>query len=318
MFLFDKFNLSEFYIIRIVQKFVFYISLLAICAYLTVFLLEYFDLLADAMESTNAEKIEQVTSSKEISDNKKYFSATKEDDNYHFVINKELVDKTLQGLKYLGEKSMENIIPNVGAGTAAAYVGSAAVKYSSSLPPAQRAALGVVAAGTTGVATKVGLELSRDVADGLREFIKNSEHANTDINRIPSPGPSYDNMLNSTLEELDLSLPFVNILFSMFKFGITELILLLLLAWLICYKYIFKFNMQFTINLINKYVPEKYRWISKYFKANSEHSDKGFNFLIGFFILLLVIAQVYLLLCQAIVIYNFDSFVQLYIKAVNH
>jgi hypothetical protein len=106
---------------------------------------------------------------------------------YSFRVEKDLVNKTLNSIGEAGKIALEQIAPNVGAGTAAGAATAAIVKATSGLPPLQRTvAIGGTAL-VTALSTKVGIAAGDSIIKNnkLIEEVKKSKHADTIIDRVP-------------------------------------------------------------------------------------------------------------------------------------
>ena len=81
---------------------------------------------------------------------------------------------------------LDKIVPNLGVGAAAGSAASAAVKFTSGMPPVQRlAAIGATAA-VTAAGTKVGLDAASAISKnfGIEETIKNSPDTDPQVVRV--------------------------------------------------------------------------------------------------------------------------------------
>ena len=102
----------------------------------------------------------------------------KDKEFYHLKFDKYFAEMVLEKGGELGKTIITNMIPNLGAATAAGAVGTAVLKSTSGAPLATR--LGAVAASTlvTAAKTRVGLGIGSSIADktNIMESIRNSEH----------------------------------------------------------------------------------------------------------------------------------------------
>lgn len=131
---------------------------------------------------------------------------------------------------------MKKIVPNLGAGAAAGAAASAAVKATAGLPPHQRAVVVGATSFVTAGATKVGLEIGTSISKNLdiTESIKNSKHADPNIDRIPSP----DIEINSPLEN-EITSPLQDLFIYNFTLDLLILFLVLILLFIIFNRYIY-------------------------------------------------------------------------------
>ena len=142
----------------------------------------------------------------------------------------------------------------------------------------------------------------------IGNMIKNSEHANPDINRIPSPGLDFN--INSSLESGDQSIPLLDLLDVIKSFNILEIILILFLIYILCIKYINKFNI--ISYLIIKYLPTKYHNWNKIFESGNKFNIILVNFILVFIIVLLLIFKLMNLYFCSELYTNIDDYVSLY------
>ena len=140
-----------------------------------------------------------------------------------------------------------NITTNIGAASAGGMVGAAVIK-NLALPPVQRAATAVIAAGATSGAVTLGIQGGKVIAMNLNNssVIKNHPYGNPDVTRVPSPEPS---IINSPLENGNDSIPLVDLLQSLVSLNFLEIIVLLLIIKpkAIIIKNVFKFVIEYCI-----------------------------------------------------------------------
>jgi hypothetical protein len=113
-----------------------------------------------------------------------------------------------------GKISGQSIVPNMGAGAAGGSAAAAIIKATTSMPMAQRVALTAVTAGTTGLATKVGIETGAPIVKNLdlTSAIKSSKLADLKKtgNTPPSSTDSSNDYVLSVLE--DEKIPLIDLL----------------------------------------------------------------------------------------------------------
>ena len=196
-FLYYKLNFSKNIYIRLLQKFVafnlFFIVSILIASFLDFYIFQV--IFSDG-------NINDVKSSVGI-------VANAVSDDYDLKIPKGPTDIVV---KAIGDAA-SNLTTNLGAAGAGGAVGAAVIK-SIPLPPVQRTALAVAAAGATSGAVTVGIQAGASIARNINNSstIKNHPYGDTDINRVPSPEP---NMMNSPLEYGDESIPLIDLLLNL-------------------------------------------------------------------------------------------------------
>nr|YP_009710759.1 hypothetical protein [Amanita thiersii]QFZ98708.1 hypothetical protein [Amanita thiersii] len=213
----------------------------------------------------------------------------------------------MSGAKYAFDK----VAPNLGIGTATGYGIASAIKNSSGMPPVYRAGAIGTAAVISAAGAKVGLEIGTEIIKnvGVSEMVKNSEHANPNTERIPSPDP---NMINSPLEN-DLSSQLENLLSYSLILDIFILLLLILILILIFNRYILKYNLNFVNSFLNKYMPDKYiNWKNKYINSSIDYNNKFVLFMFilnSIFIFLFTFLKIFV---TSTLLLNIDSFINVH------
>lgn len=183
--------------------------------------------------------IDNSCNTKPIIDINSEIDASNKKEYYKFKLDKNLVDKTISNLGEASKAALQQIIPHIGAGTAADAAVGAKIKSTSGLPPIQRAgAIGATAfitAATTQVGLDVGAALTKNGT--IDNAIKSSVHSNPNVDRIPSPGP--DAFVGSPLEDsiIDTS-PLEVLLTSMFTLNIFIIILVIIFLFIIFNRFI--------------------------------------------------------------------------------
>jgi hypothetical protein len=109
---------------------------------------------------------------------------------YKFELDKHVVDKTFETLANASKVTAEKFVPNIGAGAAAGAAATGMAKtLPASMPLGQKVVATAATAGLTAFTTKVGIDVASHLSKNinLNETIKNSKHANTNVDNIPSP-----------------------------------------------------------------------------------------------------------------------------------
>jgi hypothetical protein len=204
----------------------------------------------------------------------------KNNEYYNFKIEKKLLDSYMQFGPNVAEVSKftaNKIIPNLGAGTAAGYATASTIKSTSGLPPVQRAAAIFASALITITATKVGLELGTALTKQtfLDDLIKESPqalNARKPDDIIPSLEP---NIINSTLENNDLTSPLQDLLIYSFALDICILLSIVTLLVIIFNRYVYSFNLNFINSILNKYIHIKWsNWFNKKLNTGIDYNNK--------------------------------------------
>ena len=72
-------------------------------------------------------------------------------------------------------------------------------------------------------------------------------------------------MVNCSKKPGDTSIALIKLLESLVSLNILEIICIVILSLIVFKRYFYKFNMEFTSKLINKYLPIKFTvWYKKY------------------------------------------------------
>lgn len=158
------------------------------------------------------------------------------------------------------------------------------------MPPVQRAALVGGVSAVTAAGTVVGIEIGKGIVNNanLSESIKKSKHSDLNVDRVPSPD---DTMINCPLEANDDTSPLEILLYGLYTLNILELLLAIILLLLLINRYIYKINIDFISQFINKYMPNKIIiWYSKFYKNSIGFSNKftTIMFIVTSFIFLII------------------------------
>ena len=263
---------------------------------------------SDAREVDGNRKLVQITSHKDGESAK---------DMYSFEISKELVDEGIKNLKGVVKIATEKVVGNIGVGAAAGTAAATAFKSTAGLPPAQRVIVTGAVAGVTAAGTKVGIGIGDTLIKhiNINEAIKNSQHADPHIDRIPSPDP---NIINSPLEN-DITSPLQDLLLYSFILDILILIVLISILVIIFNRYIVKYNLTLINYIINKYIPIKIR---NWFNINIG-IDFNNTYVLFIFIIITILLCFFILLkllIISILLVDIDRFINghLYIHGGDH
>ena len=186
----------------------------------------------------------------------------KDKDYYSIKVRKDIVDNGVNFISETVKVGLEKVIPNAGAGTAAGIATAAMIKASANMPPLQRA---MAMAGTTlvtGTTAKVALSMGDKIVKNIdvTGSIKNSVHADPNVDKIPSPSDSHF-QINSPLENSDMifhDTPLESLLLSLFTVNLLISFLTISLLYLIFYRYILNSNLGLILSLVEKYMPNKF------------------------------------------------------------
>jgi len=289
-FVFNKFTFSNNFILRFIQQFIlffiFYIIIINFCI--------YFNLL-DPILCQDNDDINQNIEKKD-----KY----KIDISFSGELPKKPVDTLLNIATNVFSKSFESL----GAASAGGTVAAAMVKASTSLPIAQRLALiggssFIASAGVIfGIRGGSALSDQLNLQESIVNKIKASPHADTNVTRIPSPGPDFN--INNSLELGDQSTPLNNLVEVIFSYNTLELILIFVLIYILFYKYI--------LNILNKHTPTKYYYLKKIIEFSINYNTKFMNIALIITIVLLFLFKLINLFFSYELYNNLDNFVSVY------
>lgn len=274
-FVLDKFTYSENMYIRFIQRFLIYVLIFIMGSFAFFYISKFFGLDYIIYNSgdqkdmeTGNQKLVEITSNKDEDTDK---------DMYSIKISKELVDKGLKNIGTVAQLAAEKLVGNVGIGAAAG--------------------------------TKVGVAVGESVAKNIQmaKAIKNSQHADPQLDRIPSPDP---NIINSPLEN-DITSPLQDLLLYSFILDILILILLIGILLIIFNRYIVKYNLTFINYIINKYMPIKIR---NWFNINNgiDFSNKFVLFIFIINTILLFFFVFLKLLISSTLLVNIDSYINVH------
>ena len=208
--------------------------------------------------------------------------------------------------------STSNMVTNMGAASAGGAVGATMIKYTP-LPPTQRIAAAVVAAGLTSGGVTVGIQAGGAIFKILNvsEVIENHTYGEPDIEREPSPD---SNLINSALENGDQLIPLVGLLLNLVTLNLLELIVFITVILLVFNRYFIEIFKDFISKILNKYMPAKYHYLNKFLQKSNEYNTKFIKFLIAFLIVLLLLmilinlyicSELYTGIDDYVLVYNF-------------
>jgi hypothetical protein len=239
------------------------------------------------------------------------------DEYYNFQIRKDLFDEGLKNIGLASKMALEKIAPNLGVGAAAGSAAGATIKYSAGMAPLQRlAAIGTTAA-VTAAGTKIGLEFGGLVSKNnyIETAIKNSPHADPDIDRIPSPSAEPSFFIQSPA---DITSPLQDLLMYSLALDILILILLISIIIIIFNRYIVKYNFKYINNIIqiiglNKYMPNKIiNWFNNSVNIGIEYNNKLVLFIFilnSILIFLFVLLKIFI---NSELLINIDSYINVH------
>ena len=267
-YIFNKFKYSENILIRLIQKFILY----SICFYLSIFVLDYFDLIGVAHCSSGEDNY--------TTDNKKS--------------KKGVVETIVDGAVQI-YKEMESSTSAMAAGGAAA---SALIKSIPNAPlGAKVVGASAVAAGVSGsviVGTKVGEAMTENVnfkeqIQKIEEVIKKHPYADPEVDRIPTPD---SNIIPSLLENGEQNIPLIVLLESLEILNVLEIMLIVALIILFFNNNIYNLNIKIISYILNKYIPDNYHnKINTFLNKGTEYNKKYINILIVLIITILLILK---------------------------
>jgi hypothetical protein len=326
-FVLNKFEYSKNIYIGFIQRFLIYTFIYIMLAVLLVYILKISNLIPNIYCSSAPDECSSILNGGEGSkDVVKITSCSATDGNkdeyYKFKIRKDLFDEGLKNVADASKMALEKIAPNLGVGAAAGSAASAAIKYTAGMGPLQRLAVIGSSAVVTAGGTKIGLDVGGAISKNMNieEAIKNSPHADPQVDRIPSP----DIFIHSPLEETS---PLQDLL--MYSLALDIFILLLLIGILIVIfnRYIVKYNIELINSIIqrsgvalHKYMPIKIiNWLNLLNKnragiinSSIDYNNKLvlFIFIInGIFIFLFVLLKIFI---SSELLIHIDSYINVH------
>nr|YP_009739366.1 LAGLIDADG homing endonuclease [Tricholoma bakamatsutake]QIC20210.1 LAGLIDADG homing endonuclease [Tricholoma bakamatsutake] len=178
MFISDKFKLSNNKFIKILQKFVFINSILALIALIlylfdvSIFNTVFCDSESESDDENNNEEI--IKNEEESLKNKDLARVIsniddKNEEYYSFKVKKDVLDNVMEKGNDLLMVGVKDIAPNLGIGAAAGKVASEAFKHTSGMAPAPRIGAVGATALATAAGTKIGIELGNVVMENKKK-----------------------------------------------------------------------------------------------------------------------------------------------------
>lgn len=288
---------SNNFIIRLIQIIIFNIILVSFCSlFLFTVILGYEIWLGDVIECSNNE----------------------EDDKY-YKFPKKPVDAALKIAAEVVLKSVEQVIPNIGAGAAAGTSAVGVLKLTQGLTPAQRLVATGITSFVVATGTQAGLKASTAIAKNVdfNNMIKDFPHSDPDINRVPSPDQNFT--IHSPLEKLELNdSPLEIILSSILSINICILLLILILFYLIFSRYLLSSNKDILFKILDTFLLKlrfKEESIERY-KQILINGDKYSNLFIFIFFIIVTFLLLFFSLLNIYFISeiknNLDSYVDVY------
>ena len=264
-------------------------------------------------EPTDGESNNNVNSNKDnkiTSENKDVKG--KEADSYNITANvgKGMIKEAVEG----AVEGISNVIPTAVGGMVGGSLGVAVINASKSLPPLQKAIIGVVtaAAGAFSVSTATGLakELVKTVSNS-KEDAKPLSVSSVSNNKLISGDNGKDDFIASVLENGDELSPLQRILNYEIILGILILVHmgLVILIWL------HKLYVSSVLTILSKFFSQK--TVTKYAKFKEKIEKIGSSYLI----ILIIINVMFILFDLCIIIYanvelsnNIDAYIDLHLK----
>lgn len=208
----DKFNYSEFVIIRLLQR-ALYLSILTIFGLFIYFVVaNFFGLIPiiecsnidESIKASNTSIVNNASNFKDVISVIESTSTIPNKSTYEFKIDKEVVDNVIKNGISTVNTFVEKILPNIGAGAAAGTVGAAVVKATANAPLGGRILAIGASTGITAISTQTGLNIGLAMTRNLDldNLVKDSPHVT--IDRIPSPDPFF---VPSILENTGIDSP---------------------------------------------------------------------------------------------------------------
>jgi hypothetical protein len=331
-FILNRFKLSNNKIIRFLQQFIIFNIIIligiSIFSYFNLKIFPEINCQGDDNNNNNNNKLTNTDNNNVNSNNTNKITnnsinkdiinvnVEKDDNNneyYTFKASKSTVDNTINAVSY-GVKTLgDNIVSNVGVGSATGAAAASVVKATMGLPPLQRSAIvgGICAA--TAAGTYLGIEAGKAITKNinLSHIIKNSNLNIPDVDKTPGPDNSF--IVNSPLEQNEIVSPLEELLQIILSLEVLELSLFIIILLVLFNKYIYKNNIEIIYNLVNKYLPNKFiSWYSKFFHRSVEYNTKFTTIMIIIISFILLIVKLGSIYICAELINNTDDYVQVY------
>jgi len=319
-FIFDIKKRSDNFFIRFIQNFIISIFIFLLIQIILInfslffkinflYTTIYCDGDDEAINNNNKNNniLDEANTNNNSNDKKEVVEVKTEKDNnneyYSFKIRKDIVDNTGKTINDLGKSALEKFIPNLGVGAATGSATAAMIKATAGLPPVQRGfAVGSTSL-VTAASTKVGIGVGERILKriDIESTIKESKHANTKVDFIPSPDDDSNSFIFSPTEAIDkidkdhLIFEESNLEFfltSIFTLNFFILFLTISLLILIFNNYILKNNLEFISSLVEKYLPKKIKdWFKKRFNKSIDYNNRFIliMFIVNSFVLIMIL-----------------------------
>jgi hypothetical protein len=308
-FILNKFTISNYWFIKYIQYSIL-ISLIFIfgyyiCDFLNIQLINVVECQGDdTLVNSQDNKSKNILSiQSETDDNSKQY--------YSFKADKNFIDKGINAVGIGVKTVIQNTGLSIGAASAAGVAASTVLKSTSGMPPVQRALLVGGMSAATAAGTTLGLKTGKILGDNINaDIIKNSAHADPNINRIPSPDLF---VANSPLESNDVSTPLEQLLGVIVSYQMLELFLLFLLFFLLFIKFFYKKNTDLVSLFVNKFMPNKFViWYNNIMQWSTDFNDKFNTILFIFISILFILIKLGNIYACTELYSNIDTFVSVY------
>ena len=198
-----------------------------------------------------------------------------------------------------------DIMVHVVAGIVAAKLGAVAYKEDQGTPALLRRRL--ITAGAFALSGLIGVVVG---IDGGKAILKTLNILENVQGRGPSIG---DNLINCPIEAGDKSIPLIEILQGLFSLNVLEIVFIIILLLIVFNRYFYKFNVEFILKLVNKYLPNKITvWFKKYTNTSVKYNNKFTTFMFIVVSILLILVKLGNLYVTAELCNNIDDYVLVY------
>lgn len=328
MFISDNFKLSNNKFIKILQKFVFVNSILALIGLiLYLFDISIFNTLfcdSDSDNDLENNQNKEINKEEESIKNKdkdivhvtSQIDLEKKKEFYNIKIQKDLFDNALNNGKDLLVEGVINFAPTVGIGAATGKAVAEVIRQTGGMAPASRIAMVGATALATATGTKIGIELGKSIMENkkIENKIDGSKLDNTVKDGSNSPSDLDGGFIHSVLE--DSEIPLIIMVNGLCYLNYIEFSLILGLFSLLFRKYLNKKLKIFILKLKNKFIKNKE---VESIKDENISLNKVFNIVDKYTDYLIVFIFICLFWIKFINIYfssylaeNIDSFVNVY------
>lgn len=164
-------------------------------------------------------------------------------------------DKLITVVGEVGKEAFTSGIRSFGSAAAGGAAASAAFSNTSGLPIPVRLGTAVITGGALALSSSIGAEIGKSIAqqhkDSVVKMIKESAHADTNPDRVPSPDI---NIIHNMAETGDITSPLEQLLRSQLKISILLCFLIIFILFLIVYYYL----SSNKIEILRKYIPSSW------------------------------------------------------------